>query len=402
MLQGRKIILGITGSIAAYKAAVLTRLLVKEGAEVQVIMTASATDFITPLTLATFSNKPVLSKFFKDKTWNNHVNLGRWADLMVVAPTSAHTLAKFAHGLCNNLLTAVYFSVRCPVFIAPAMDLEMYAHASTVANLKKLQSYGQHIIEAAKGPLASGLVGQGRMAEPAYIVETLQHFVSQNKWLAHKKVVITAGPTHEPIDPVRFIGNRASGKMGFELAHCMAQQGAAVLLISGPTQLTTHHPNIDLHKVDTAEAMYHMCVEHFPQCDIAIFAAAVADFTPKQTNTQKLKKTAINFQLELVPTKDIAQELGKRKKPHQYIVGFALETEDELSNAYKKLQAKNFDLIVLNSCNDEGAGFDYDTNKVTLIDKKHHITSIALKSKRHIAQDIVATIVKQFGFSMGL
>lgn len=394
MLQGRKIILGITGSIAAYKAALLTRLLVKEGAEVQVIMTPSAKDFITPLTLSTLSNKPVLSEFFKDKTWNNHVTLGKWADLMIVAPTSAHTLAKFAHGLCNNLLTAVYLSTQCPVFIAPAMDLDMYAHASTVENLKKLQAYGNHIMEAEKGPLASGLVGQGRMVEPAYIVEIVQGFLRQKKLLANKKVVITAGPTHEPIDPVRFIGNRSSGKMGFELATCMAQQGAEVILISGPTQLTTNHPNIYPHKVDTAEAMYHTCVEHFPQCDIAIFAAAVADFTPKQTSTQKIKKASVNFQLELVSTKDIAKELGKKKKPHQYIVGFSLETEDELSNAYKKLKAKNFDLIVLNSCNDEGAGFDYDTNKVTLIDKKHHITSMALKSKRCIAQDIVAMIIK--------
>ena len=397
MLQGKKIVLGITGSIAAYKAAVLTRLLVKAGAEVKVVMTNPAKDFITPLTLSTLSKNPVLTEFIKDETgqWNNHVELGLWADIILIAPASANSIAKMANGICDNLLSAVYLSARCPVFLAPAMDLDMLAHASTQENLKKLTSFGNHLINPAFGELASGLIGTGRMAEPEEIVSHLESHFKNSQKLKGKTVLVTAGPTHEAIDPVRFIGNHSSGKMGFAIAESLADCGAQVNLITGPTNQHTSHPGISVKRILTAEDMYNACVELFPKTDIAVLAAAVADYKPTAIADQKIKKKDENLVLELTKTHDIAASLGKLKHNGQVIVGFALETEHEKSNAVKKLESKNFDLIVLNSLNDSGAGFGHDTNKISIIDKQQNVRSFDLKNKKEVAHDIVSAIIEK-------
>lgn len=397
MLPNKKILLGVSGSIAAYKAAILVRSLVKAGAEVQVIMTSSAKTFITPLTLATLSKNPVLSAFSKDDDtgeWNNHVNLGLWADLMVIAPASAHTIAKLAHGICNDLLTATYLSARCPVYVAPAMDLDMYQHPTTQANIEKLRSYGNHIIDAAHGELASGLVGIGRMAEPEQIFQRISLHFTNNQALAGKKVLITAGPTYETIDPVRYISNASTGKMGYAIAQRMAEMGAEVVLVSGPTGLHIHHPGIELLRVRSAQQMYEACMQYFPDCHIAVMAAAVSDYTPQHPSDQKIKKIADEINLRLIKTKDIAASLGKIKKSSQFIVGFALETQNEEKNAIEKLHGKNLDLIVLNSLNDQGAGFAYDTNKVKIISRAdNHIQEFSLKTKQEVAQDIIDAII---------
>lgn len=389
--------MGVTGSIAAYKAAILTRLLVKAGAEVQVVMTASAHDFITPLTLSTLSKNQVLTEFTQDETgqWNNHVELGLWADAMIIAPTSANTLAKMANGICDNLLLAVYLSARCPVFLAPAMDLDMLNHPSTRSNLEKITSFGNHLIDSTYGELASGLVGTGRMAEPEEIVAHLESFLNQTKKLTGKTVLVTAGPTHEAIDPVRFIGNHSSGKMGFAIAESLAHAGATVNLVTGPTTQHTSHPGVNVKKVVSTEEMYQVCVDLFPKTDIAVLAAAVADYKPLVKADQKIKKKDETLTLELTKTRDIAASLGKLKHNGQLIVGFALETEQEQSNALKKLESKNFDLIVLNSLNDNGAGFGHDTNKITLIDRQHNSRSFELKSKKEVARDIVSAIIEK-------
>jgi phosphopantothenoylcysteine decarboxylase/phosphopantothenate--cysteine ligase len=395
MLQGKKIVLGISGSIAAYKSAVLTRLLVKAGAEVKVVMTDSAKTFITPLTLSTLSKHPVLSEFIRDESgqWNNHVDLGLWADAMLIAPASANTIAKMASGRCDNLLMAVYLSARCPVFLAPAMDLDMLQHDATRENLKKITSFGNRILDPTYGELASGLIGTGRMAEPEEIVAELEDFFVNGNALKGKNVLVTAGPTHEAIDPVRFIGNHSSGKMGFAIAESLANHGAAVTLVSGPTSLHTSHPNVDVKKVMSAEEMYETCLAVFPKTDIAVLAAAVADYKPTVKADQKIKKKDETLTIELTKTRDIAASLGKLKQKDQVIVGFALETEHEQENALKKLESKNFDLIVLNSLKDAGAGFGHDTNKITLIDSNRTIRSFELKSKKEAARDIVSAIL---------
>jgi phosphopantothenoylcysteine decarboxylase/phosphopantothenate--cysteine ligase len=395
MLAGKKILLGVSGSIAAYKAVLLIRLLVKEGAEVKVIMTPSAHDFITPLTLATVSKNPVLTHFVKGCTgvWNNHVDLGLWADVMVIAPASANTLAKMASGICDNLLMAVYLSARCPVFFAPAMDLDMLQHSSTKSNIQKLISWGNHQINPGHGELASGLVGAGRMAEPEEIAALLNQHFNSSSTLAGKKALVTAGPTHEALDPVRFIGNNSSGKMGYAIAEELANKGADVLLVSGPTHLTLSHPKIKLVRVSSAEEMYQACLSDFSNTDITVLSAAVADYRPSQRADQKIKKSDSSLSIELVKTHDIAAELGKLKREEQFTVGFALETENEQNNAQKKIAAKNFDLIVLNSLNDAGAGFGHDTNKITIIDKNNQSTEFNLKSKKEVAADIVNAII---------
>jgi phosphopantothenoylcysteine decarboxylase/phosphopantothenate--cysteine ligase len=395
-MLGKKIVLGVTGSIAAYKAAVLTRLLVKAGAEVKVVMTDSAKEFITPLTLSTLSKNPVLTEFIKDETgqWNNHVELGLWADLILIAPASANTIAKMAKGICDNLLLAVYLSARCPVFLAPAMDLDMLAHDSTQDNLKKIKSFGNHFVDPAYGELASGLIGTGRMAEPEEIVSQLESFLKHGQKLKGKTVLVTAGPTHEAIDPVRFIGNHSSGKMGFAIAESLADCGAQVNLITGPTNQHTVHPGISVKKILSAEDMYNACMELFPKTDIAVLAAAVADYKPIVVANQKIKKKEETLTLELTKTHDIAASLGKLKHNGQVIVGFALETEHEHNNAMKKLETKNFDLIVLNSLNDSGAGFGHDTNKISIIDKQN-VRSFDLKSKKEVAHDIVSAIIEK-------
>lgn len=395
MLSGKRILLGVSGSIAAYKIAVLTRLLVKAGAEVKIVMTPAARDFITPLTLATLSKNPVLTAFTKDETgeWHNHVELGLWADVMVIAPASANTIAKMAHGICDNLLLAVYLSTRCKVLFAPAMDLDMLRHPSTQSNLQQLITFGNEVIDPAYGELASGLIGHGRMAEPEEIVARLTDFFRRSGELSGKKVLVTAGPTHEAIDPVRFIGNSSSGKMGFALAEELASRGAAVNLISGPTHLATTNRAIQLKRVTSAEEMFQACVSLFPSVDIAVLSAAVADFSPSATAAQKIKKNDGTLTINLTQTKDIAAELGKLKKPGQFTVGFALETENEIDNAEKKVIAKNFDLIVLNSLNDKGAGFGHDTNQITLIDRKSQRQKFSLKTKKEVARDIVNAII---------
>ncbi|KYG80488.1 phosphopantothenoylcysteine decarboxylase [Roseivirga seohaensis] len=397
LLKGKKIILGVSGSIAAYKAAIFVRLLVKEEAEVKVIMTKAATDFITPLTLATLSKNPVLIDFQKDKTgeWNNHVDLGLWADAMIMAPASANTIGKMANGLCDNLLLATYLSARCPVFFAPAMDLDMYQHPSVLANIQKLISFGNHLIEAEHGELASGLIGQGRMAEPENLVTFLSDFFSKKSALKGKKIMITAGPTYEAIDPVRFIGNHSTGKMGYALAEEAANQGAEVTLISGPTHLTIEHANVKLIRVKSGNQMYEACSIANETSDINIMAAAVADYTPKTVADQKIKKKGSEMTVELVKTTDIAKSLGAIKRENQLNIGFALETEAEIEHAQQKIKSKNFDLIVLNSLNDKGAGFGHDTNKVTIIDNQNNIQHFELKSKREVAKDIINAIVQK-------
>ncbi len=397
MLENKKIVLGVTGSIAAYKACILARLLIKKGAEVQVVMTPSAKEFITPLTLATLTQKPVVSEFFdrRDGSWHSHVSLGLWADAMLVAPASASTIGKMANGIADNMLVTTYLSMKAPVFVAPAMDLDMYAHPSTQANLQKLQSYGNHIIEPGTGFLASKLEGKGRMEEPEKIVEVLEQYFAKQQKLAGKKVLITAGPTYEKIDPVRFIGNYSSGKMGLALAEVCAEQGAEVTLICGPVMLQANHPNIKRIDVESAQQMYEVSIKHFPKADICILCAAVADFTPKTTADKKIKRKGDDLTIKLQPTQDIAAALGAQKKKKQVLVGFALETDNELKNAKDKMERKNLDLIVLNSLQDKGAGFRVDTNKVTIIDRHSGLTAYDTKTKREVAEDIVECIVKR-------
>ena len=394
MLQGKKIVLGITGSIAAYKACYLIRGLIKQGAEVQVVITPSGKEFITPLTLSTLTGKPVVSEFFdrRDGSWHSHVQLGLWADAMVIAPASASTIGKMANGVADNMLITTYLSMKAPVFVAPAMDLDMYAHPSTQKNLETLRSYGNHIIEPGTGFLASKLEGKGRMEEPEKIIEVLDHFFTQKADLQGKKVLITAGPTYEKLDPVRFIGNYSSGKMGIALAEECAERGAQVELVCGPVSIKPNHPNIKRTDVESAEQMYQAATELFPHTDAAILCAAVADFTPATVADNKIKREGNKLILELTPTKDIAQALGKMKKQNQVMVGFALETNDEENHAKEKLQKKNLDFIVLNSLRDDGAGFQHNTNKVTLIDKDCE-TPFPLKSKKEVAKDIVNKLV---------
>jgi len=395
MLKGRKIILGVTGSIAAYKAAFFVRLLVKEGADVKVIMTSASKDFITPLTLSTVSKNPVLSDFMNGPNgeWNNHVALGLWADAMIIAPASANTIGKMANGICDNLLLATYLSARCPVFIAPAMDLDMYQHPSVLSNLEKLSSFGNHLISAEYGELASGLVGEGRLAAPEHLKDALSDFFKKKSDLGKKKVLITAGPTYEAIDPVRFIGNHSTGKMGFAIAEEAANRGAEVTLVSGPTQLSISHPNIQITKVHSGKEMYEACTQVFRQSDINIFAAAVADYTPKTVASQKIKKQSNEMHLELEKTIDIAKELGEIKSKSQINIGFALETNAEVENAQKKIIKKNLDLIILNSLQDKGAGFGHDTNKISIIDNQNNIEHFELKSKKEVAKDIIDAVV---------
>ncbi len=388
MLKGKKILLAVCGSIAAYKTAFFVRLLVKEEAEVKVVMTDSAKDFITPLTLSTLSKNPVYSTYFERDSgeWNNHVELGLWADLMIVAPLSANTLGKMANGICDNLLLATYLSAKCPVMLAPAMDLDMYKHPSTVENLKKLQSFGNEVIDATEGELASGLVGQGRMAEPEELLEAVKKKLRNSEALKNKKVLITSGPTHEAIDPVRFIGNHSSGKMGVALAEAFKNAGAEVSVISGPSQFVPE--SVEVTKVNSASEMLAAAEEKFKSCDIAVFAAAVADYRPANPKSEKIKKSDDSLEINLVKNPDIAYELGQ-KKNGQFNIGFALETNKEETHAREKLKKKNFDLIVLNSLNDSGAGFQNDTNKVTFFDKNNKEVKFELKSKKEVAADIV-------------
>jgi len=390
--KNKHIVLGITGSIAAYKAASLARLFIKEGAEVQVIMTPSGKEFITPVTLSALTGKPVVSEFFgaNDGTWHSHVDLGLWADFMLIAPATASTLGKMANGIADNMLVTTYMSMKAPVFIAPAMDLDMFAHPSTGRNLSLLQSYGNQIIEPATGELASHLMGKGRMEEPEKIVEYIRAYFDKQETLDKKKILITAGPTYEKIDPVRFIGNYSSGKMGFALAEECAQRGAEVILISGPVALEIMHFNIRRIDVESAEEMYNAATEFFPGVDAAILCAAVADYRPKEQAANKLKrKDNEDFILELVANKDISASLGKLKKENQRLIGFALETNNEEQNALAKLEKKNLDYIVLNSLNDAGAGFRYDTNKISIIDKKSNRKDFDLKDKKSVAKDII-------------
>lgn len=396
-LQGKKIVLGITGSIAAYKAAVLTRGLIKKGAEVQIVITPAGKEFITPITLSALTSKPVISEFFsqRDGTWHSHVDLGLWADAMVIAPATASTIGKMAHGVADNMLVTTYLSMKAPVFVAPAMDLDMFAHPSTKHNLDILRSYGNHIIEPASGELASHLVGKGRMEEPEKIIEVLEAFFARQQDLAGRKIVITAGPTYEKIDPVRFIGNYSSGKMGYALAEACASRGAEVVLVSGPVTLQTVHPNIHRIDVENAAEMHRATADAFKDADAGILCAAVADFTPEQVADQKIKREKDDLVLRLKPTCDIAASLGKEKRPDQLLVGFALETCDEVSHAQDKLARKNFDFIVLNSLNDKGAGFRCDTNKITIIDRAEAV-SYPLKRKQEVAEDIVDKLSSLF------
>lgn len=392
MLKGKKIVLGITGSIAAYKACMIIRLLIKQGAEVQVVITPAGKEFITPITLSALTSKPVISDFFsqRDGTWHSHVDLGLWADAMVIAPATASTIGKMAHGIADNMLITTYLSMKAPVFVAPAMDLDMYAHPSTQGNLEILRSYGNHIIEPQSGFLASHLVGKGRMEEPEQIVDCLDRFFSQNECMKGKRVLITAGPTYEKIDPVRFVGNYSSGKMGFALAEECARRGAEVDFICGPvsSDMKTQSPLIHRYDVESAKDMYERATSMFPAVDAGILCAAVADFTPETTADEKIKRKGDDMVIRLKPTQDIAASLGLMKTEAQTLVGFALETNDEKNNAQLKLKKKNLDLIVLNSLNDEGAGFRCDTNKITIIsvdDEK----DFPLKSKAEVAKDIV-------------
>jgi phosphopantothenoylcysteine decarboxylase/phosphopantothenate--cysteine ligase len=394
MLKGKKILLGITGSIAAYKSIYLLRSLVKEGAEVKVVMTPSAKDFVPRLTLSTLSKNPVLVDLFDEESWSNHVMLGRWADLMLIAPLSCNTMAKMAHGLCDNLLLAVYLSATCPVVVAPAMDEDMWHHNATKENLQKLISFGNKIIPVGKGELASGLFGDGRMAEPESIVEFLEQNFFLTKSLEGKKAFVSAGPTYEPIDPVRFIGNHSSGKMGIAIANELHNRGADVTLILGPSKTAISENGVRIIKVNTAEEMSKACNEAFQKSDLAVMAAAVADYTPVHRSKEKIKKTAETFSLDLKRTEDILQSLGKQKKTSQVLVGFALETENEKEFALKKLKNKNADLIVLNSLKDEGAGFEHDTNKITIFEKGGKEFSFSIKTKQQVAKDIVDTIIR--------
>ena len=397
MLKGKHIILGVTGSIAAYKAATLTRLLVKEGANVKVVMTPLAKEFITPLTMATLSKSPIMVDFYNPENgdWNSHVDLGLWADLYLIAPASANTIGKMAGGIADNLLLTTYLSAKCPVMVAPAMDLDMYKHPATQRNLKVLQSFGNIIIEPESGELASGLIGKGRMEEPERIVAFIADYFARQEDFKGKKVVVTAGPTYEKIDPVRFIGNYSSGKMGLAIAEEFAGRGAEVVLVCDPVNLKTSHPAIRRVDVESAAQMYEVTSKEFVNSDVAVLSAAVADFTPKEKADHKIKRGKDDLLLELLPTKDIAAELGRIKTASQLLVGFALETNDEEVNALSKMQRKNLDMIVLNSLNDKGAGFSVDTNKVTILDKAGNKTVYELKTKVEVAKDIVDQIASR-------
>ncbi|RZV65622.1 MAG: bifunctional phosphopantothenoylcysteine decarboxylase/phosphopantothenate--cysteine ligase CoaBC [Flavobacteriaceae bacterium] len=396
ILSGKKILLGITAGIAAYKTASLVRLFIKSGAQVKVIMTPAAKDFITPLTLSTLSKNPVHSSFVNEDdenaVWNNHVDLGLWADLFLIAPATANTLSKMANGTSDNLLLATYLSAKCPVYFVPAMDLDMHKHESTSNSFDKLQSFGNIMIPAASGELASGLVGEGRMAEPEDIVAFIEKDILKQLPLNGKKILITAGPTYEAIDPVRFIGNHSSGKMGFEIAREAADLGAEVILVTGPTHQTISHSHVTIIPTVSAEDMYQACHEHFKDCQVAILSAAVSDYRPKQVSSKKIKKAESTLSLELEKTKDILASLGEIKN-QQVLVGFALETNDEIENAKGKLKKKNLDLIVLNSLKDEGAGFGVSTNKVTIINKNGNINEYELKSKADVAKDLLNEIM---------
>ena len=397
ILSGKNILLGISACIAAYKSASLVRLFIKAGANVKVIMTPASKDFITPLTLSTLSKNPVHSSFTNEEdenaVWNNHVELGLWADLFVIAPTTANTLAKMANGVCDNLLMATYLSAKCPVYFAPAMDLDMYKHQTTLRSFNLLKSFGNIMIPATSGELASGLIGEGRMAEPEDIVAFIENDILGKLPLKGEKVLVTAGPTYEAIDPVRFIGNHSSGKMGFEIAKAAANLGAEVILITGPTHESVSHSLIQVFKVTSAQEMFDQVHQHFSEVSIAVLSAAVADYKPKYVSDQKIKKSVTSFTIELEKTKDILASLGKIKK-QQYLVGFALETNNELENAKSKLASKNLDLIVLNSLKDEGAGFGVSTNKVTFITKSQEVIKMELKSKSEVAQNLIQQILK--------
>lgn len=399
MLQGKKIVLGITGSIAAYKSCLIIRQLIKRGADVQVVITPAGKEFITPITLSALTSKPVISEFFsqRDGTWHSHVDLGLWADAMLIAPATASTIGKMANGIADNMLITTYLSMKAPVFIAPAMDLDMYAHPTTQANLRRLQSFGNHIIEPQTGFLASKLEGKGRMEEPEVIVAQLEKFFSESADLKGKKVLITAGPTYEKIDPVRFIGNYSSGKMGIALAEECADRGASVTLVCGPVTESAkpNRPDITVVDVESAAEMYQACKETYPKMDAGILCAAVADFTPADVADHKIKREGDDMLLRLKPTTDIAAALGKMKTGKQVLVGFALETNDETANAQAKLVKKNFDFIVLNSLNDKGAGFRTDTNKISIITAGGK-TDYPLKSKKEVARDIINQLVSQF------
>jgi phosphopantothenoylcysteine decarboxylase/phosphopantothenate--cysteine ligase len=399
VLSGKKILLGVSGGIAAYKTAALVRFFIKAGAHVQVIMTPASKDFVTPLTLSTLSKNPVHSSFFnkdgENEQWNNHVELGLWADLMIVAPATANTMSKMANGTCDNLLVATYLSAKCPVYFAPAMDLDMYKHPSTILSFNALQQFGNTIIPAESGELASGLSGEGRMAEPENIVAFIEADLESKLPLKGKKILITAGPTYEAIDPVRFIGNHSSGKMGFDIAKSAANLGASVILVSGPTNFKANHSLIQVINVVSAQDMYEACHAYFDQVDVAIAAAAVADYRPKYVATQKIKKNEDSFNIELERTKDILASLGQIKK-NQFLIGFALETENEIENAKLKIQKKNLDLIVLNSLQDPGAGFGKETNKITFIDKDFNIEPKELKLKEAVADDILNKVIAHF------
>ena len=399
MLKGKKIILGITGSIAAYKAAYLTRALIKKGAEVQIVITPAGKEFITPVTLSALTGKPVVSEFFSanDGTWHSHVDLGLWADLLLIAPATASTIGKMANGIADNMLITTYLSAKAPVFIAPAMDLDMFAHPSTQHNLELLRSYGNHIIEPATGELASHLEGKGRMEEPDRIVERIEAFFASRQSLRGRKIVITAGPTYEKIDPVRFIGNYSSGKMGFSLARVCAERGADVVLIAGPVTLPTPHASIKRIDVESADEMYRAVMEAYPTADAAICCAAVADYAPAEYRSTKMKRNADDLTLVLRPNKDIAAELGKIKRAGQCLAGFALETDHEAENAIAKMQRKNFDFIVLNSLRDAGAGFRGDTNKVSIWYRDGRSADYPVKSKLEVASDIVDALTACLG-----
>lgn len=394
MLKGKKILLGVTGSIAAFKAPALVRLFVKQGAEVKVLMTDEAKHFVSPLTLSTLSKNAVISTFVKtnEGVWNSHVELGLWADIFLIAPATANTIGKMAHGICDNILLATYLSAKCNVYVAPAMDADMFAHPSTQNNLQTLRDFGNIILPVGDGELASGLSGEGRMLEPEEILELLIHTTQATEKLKGKKVLVTAGPTHESIDPVRFIGNHSSGRMGFAIAEEFARHGAQVTLISGPTEM---HQSNNIKRIDvtSAEEMYEKTVKQFDKTDIAVMSAAVADYAPEKVSITKIKKSGNELHLKLKKTKDILAELGRMKNKKQLLIGFALETDNEVENAVKKLNAKNLDFIVLNSLKSKGAGFAHQTNKITIIDKKGNKTDYKLKSKSEVAQDIVHKVI---------
>jgi len=401
MLKGKKIVVGVTGGIAAYKTATIIRLLVKEGADVKVIMTDRAREFITPLTLSTLSKNPVLKEFYNSESgeWNSHIDLGLWADLFLIAPATANSIAKMANGIADNLLITTYLSARCPVFIAPSMDMNMLNHPATLINIETLKAFGNTILGPKTGDLASGLTGKGRMEEPEDIVKEITDFFTKkkrNEPLKGKHLLINAGPTREPIDPVRFISNYSSGKMGIALADAAAELGASVDLILGPSEILPKNSTVKVTRVTTAESMASECISRFPSCDAAILSAAVADYTPIEQKPEKMKKDNNVITLKLKPTTDIAKTLGEMKKQSQILVGFALETDNELANAKGKLKRKNLDLIILNSLRDEGAGFEHDTNRIMIIDKYNIIDKFELKSKEEAARDILDRIVSMF------